>query len=334
MTTPASFSPFRRFYRRSFRVNPFIFILFATLWFVACKEGSTTDTPPVTQSVTLSKSSLPPSRIGESYAVWLEYPVSVISSANPSIPLHGTTEFVLLSKFKVEAGVLPTLDDSRLDSLPALLYAHRVLISVESDSIVGAEPKAPFIAGALTGSEHEGDATLTTSDDDALGSGFDMISASAMMWEPASSPGDYKGEFYFAKPPTATPQKGIEQLVALPLSWKYAVWSIDSGAQVRTTYLGSFTSAAGFDSQSSTDAIAFPGGRTPTDRSLPVTDLTTGSGNIIVTLEPQIVKAQQTVPFEAVILSGRIPMGTSSGVPFAVQNVSSTLPSVQVHVTR
>jgi hypothetical protein len=269
---------------------------------------------------------MPPSRTGEVYALWAEVPGNVAYS--DEVPLHGTSKSKLLSTFTVnDTGGIIGLDLAK--AAAAVTDRKTILdfeVSIERPDNIGDKSAAVFLSGDVTGSSSEGTATLTQADDHAFGDvDFTSITSVATLGSAAKTPAKDSGEVYLmnaTSPTNTSPGLMPPTLPFLEGTWRYAVWTVDSThTHPVFTFLGYVISPDAKDSKSAKDSYPYPGGKSPSDTALYLTDLTNGNCGVFLNLEPAVLAGDPTMPFTSWILWTRIPLGQPFFQPFPLANI-------------
>ncbi|MFI5263829.1 MAG: hypothetical protein ACHQM6_04885 [Candidatus Kapaibacterium sp.] len=291
------------------------------------------------QGVELTISGLYPSRAGESYALWLEFPKATAGGKQNQIQ-HANFVKVFVSAFRVNAdGTFTALDTTHLVARLGfpLALATYAIISVEKTDSIGALPRAAFIGGDVTGNAATGTATLRTTHPDALNYGFtDMTGAITLANAPGKPASDL--ELYLMRATSQTQTSAsINNLPLLPDNWAYALWAVDSSTKSLPPFniwYGTFISPNGVDSHPNDNHYNYPGGRFPADSTQPVYNLLSGKVTSMVTLEPSSGGERPAVPFGAIILRTTILSTTQGFSPIELTNVTSSFPTATITIHR
>ncbi|HYM20421.1 MAG TPA: hypothetical protein VEW28_05380 [Candidatus Kapabacteria bacterium] len=274
----------------------------------------------------------------EVYALWFEVPKSAAYSK--LIPLHGTNISKLVSTFTVDpSGAIVGFDTTGLAARIGLDYALiiRAELSVEHSDSIGSAPTAIFLVNEISGTKSTGNSTITALHPLAFTPDIAPITSVATLASSASTPNHYTGEVYLMNATDASnTSPGIGNFISILAPWQYGLWTIDSSVSPPAeTFLGYFSSPTGKDTKSTHDSYNYPGGRSPSDTTKPLFDLTTGKGYVLVNAEPPMENGKEpSVPFPAPILFGMIPAHRTSFTPFTIQNVTASLPTIDITIYR
>jgi hypothetical protein len=313
-------------------------LVFVLAVFIGCSDDPVTTT--TNKGIVLTVVNLAPSRIGETYALWVEYATSGIVGKNA--PQHGTSSLKMISTFDMDAsGNIIGLDTTNLEAklgfdLALIIHGQ---VSVEKVGDIGSAPRSPLMVGEVTGSSSTGKALLSVAHSEAIGFDFLGVTGKATFASPDYAPNDYKGELYLMNATRATSvSNGLDKLPPLPSTWKYAMWAVDSSTESHppfNIFYGFFSVPSGEDSNPNDNRFPYPGGRYPADTTLPVKDMVSGNQiNIYVSLEPSFATVRPAVPFGAIILHDVVPTGIAAYTPFVLTNVASKLPSGELVINR
>ncbi len=318
-------------------------ILLLASFMTGCSTSSV-DNPSNGQNVSMTIHGLYPSRTGESYALWFEFPKASAGKKNQI--QHGDFIKKLVSKFRVDSdGKISGFDTTGLTSKLgySLALATNASISVEKTDSIGAEPRAPFIAGDFSGTASTGNATLVTSHDDGLNYGFtDMAGAVTLANSPGNPATDLELYLMTATSPTQT-SASINNLPPLPEPWQYTLWAVDSSTKSLppfNIYYGTFASPVAIgsvppDSQPNDNHYPYPGGRYPADSTQPIYDLrSSGKVSVMMTVEPITNGIRPLTPFGAVILQTTILSSAQGFSPITLTNRSSQFPTAAITIHR
>ena len=150
------------------------------------------------------------------------------------------------------------------------------LVSIEKDTAQITTPSLQLWHGFFSG-----DSALKTAslDPSPLGN-FAALDGSLVFTTQSADTTAFVKEFYLAKSDSSKYSTSLQSLPVPASGWKYAIWAVDSNfTPPQYIYYGQFVLPTGHDSDSSKDALAFPGGFNNAPMNI-------GSGSIIVTLEP------------------------------------------------
>lgn len=279
------------------------------------------------------------------YVLWAEVP----ASSAPSPILHGTNKSVLLSSFTVnDTGGVIGLDLSKAESsvkaaspVNGLRAIFDIELSVERTDSVGTKPSSVFMATTITGTASKGIGTMTETDEEAFDSvAISKVEAFATLGSAVKTQKYDSGEVYLMKATSRTNATGGISPDPLPFqegNWQYAVWTIDSSHTFPVfTFLGYINSqtANSKDSKSSKDNYPFPGGKSPSDSSTVLLNLTKGRSGVLVNLEPNVLPGDPVKPFDLWILWGHITEGQQIFQPFPLVNIFRGKPSIEVTINR
>jgi hypothetical protein len=321
----------------------FCFILLFVCFSCGCSNTSMYSSPGG-QGISMTLSGLYPSRIGESYALWFEFPIQ--SAGRKGDPIqHGNFVHKIVSTFTVAGdGSIKGLDTSDLVTKLGypLKLATYAIISVEKSGSLDSEPRAEFLAADITGNESTGNATLKTTHIDALNYGFTDMSGSVTL---ANAPGKPAGdlELYLMNAASQTQTTaGIQNLPLLPEPWHYALWAVDSATKSLPpfniyygTFVTPFTSGSEPpDSKPEDNHYSYPGGRYPVDSTQSVYNLRSGSMSVMMTIEPITDGLRPQVPFGAIILRTTIPASAQGFSPIDLTNTAALFPTATITIHR
>lgn len=247
------------------RVSP-IYILLLTITLGTLISGCDSDEPPPCGSPNaiykvdfeFKVKNLRPLRDGESYSLWVR------PACDSVWRLASDTTF---NKFPVrDSTVIYGRFNSNL--LPEEIAEAMVTIELSTKPIT---PGIALLKGlisnrfGLLSMNHLGDFSKTT--------------GGVTFTSPSPDSDAYKHEFYLMKL-DGEPKASIAALPVLHSGWRYGIWVADYEFFPYHEFLyGLFDKAAGHDSDSASDAYAFPGGEKKQRLDVP-------TGRIIVTLEP------------------------------------------------
>ena len=318
-------------------------IVLLASFFAGCSNSSINNSQ-AGQGISMTVSGLYPSRAGESYALWLEFPVQ--TAGRKGFPVqHANFVHKLVSTFAVAGdGSITGLDTSGLDAKLGhpLKLATYAIISVEKSGSLDSEPRAEFLAADITGNESTGYATLKTTHIDALNYAFTDIAGSITL---ANAPGKPVNdlELYLMNATSQTQTSaGIKSLPLLPDPWHYALWIVDSATKSLppfNIYYGTFTAPYSIgsdppDSQPEDNHYTYPGGRYPEDSTKAVYDLRSGRIAVMMTIEPITDGTRPQVPFGAIILHTTIPSSAQAFSPIDLTNTAASFPTAAITIHR
>ncbi|MBS1904253.1 MAG: hypothetical protein JSS75_11160 [Bacteroidetes bacterium] len=312
-------------------------LMLAALAVIAGCKSTTTDPVTYTQAIGLSVRNFPPSRPGETYALWFGFPGGVAHAKTQSPQHSGTTKYRFVSRFTVDSyGKVHDFDTTGAAARIGYPFAlaEQADISVEIDTVINDTlPKAKLMVSDFTGTVHQGIASLTVNDDAALGYTFASF-AGGYTLTPSHGAGNGTDLYLMNATSAANAQASIADLPPLEEPWQYALWAVDSGSgQTKNYYYGTFSAASGPDSDPTNDAFAFPGGRIPGDTTTAALDLRNGTTSVYVTLEPGTTGMAPKLPFGVRLLGGVIPISAGFFTPTALKN-TVVLPTATVIVNR
>jgi hypothetical protein len=313
-----------------------LFFLLLLIGLNDCKNPATTTGP---QSIGFQFHNIPPNRPGEIYQLWIEVPKQGIIAKNNRQPQHGYVNTVPISTFTANAsGNIVGFDTTGMAKKLGLNYdlVVRAEVSVEKADSIGVAPSNDILIGDVTGTTNVGVAPLRATHVYVFGDSITTMAASATLASSPSTPQNAKGEVYLMSAISATTvAPGLIGAPELSAPWRYAMWSLDTIAGAPSyNFLGFFSTASGADSKSLNDHFPYPGGRTPDNISQPILDLTTGSGGILINVEPSIDGVNPTTPFPFTLFYGHISAGEVPFSPFALINVTSKLPTIDMTIDR
>jgi hypothetical protein len=138
-------------------------------------------------------------------------------------------------------------------------------------------PGATVLQSVITHTQDTAYATLTTTLPDA-----DKISGAVTFTSLSSDSTAFTREFYLLKFSGATAEQSLQNLPPPPAGFRYGLWAYNTDFFPPQQFLyGTFTTPVGNDDDTAGDEYPFPGG-------MKKVQLNSGSGLIIVTLEPML----------------------------------------------
>ena len=236
---------------------PLLLLLGLALGLSSCGNDTAPTTPPNTKSSdSIFHFQLPVANLHkldpayEQYVLWLK------------IKTNGTavwTAFKLTTPYLGNSDSLKWLSDLILHiSLDSIV---RVALSIEPP-VIPAVPSSKLIAGTFVGGTSN-TAVLTASDSDGAGD-YSSATGSVLFTTKSSDTNWAKSEFYLMRVNNGTSTASVQNLPVPRAGWVYALWVLDSNYYpLHKFFYGSFTDAAGPDSDPTNDEYPFPGGYKP-----------------------------------------------------------------------
>lgn len=320
------------------KITPYILLL--SCLFCGC-SNTTTYTSPSGQGISMTLAGLYPSRAGESYALWLEFPKNAIGNKQNQIQHSGSIR-KLVSVFRVSSdGSVTGMDTTNLVvklGFP-LALANHAIISVERTDSIGSTSRAAFLGGDITGDVSTGTSTLQASNDDGLNFGFTTLQAAATLANAPGKPANELELYLMHATSQVQTSPSINSLPLLPDPWHYALWAVDSSVKTLppfNIYYGTFILPGGIppDSKPEDNHYNYPGGRYPADSTKPCYDLHSGRVAVMMTLEPIADGVRPATPFGAIILQTTIPATAQGFSPIDLTNIAALFPTVSLIIHR
>lgn len=262
------------------------------------------DNDPATRTLSLSLAGLEPLGGGYVYEGWLIVGGSPVSAG----------------RFSIDGSGLPvpaTFTVSEADAAAATKY----VLTIEPGTGDDPAPSATKVLGGTFGAT--GEATLSTSDSDALSTDFASAAGTFFLATPTSAATDDETQGIWWITP-GTPNAPGLTLPTLPAGWVYEGWVVGAAGPVST---GTFSDVAAADSDgggpaAGTDSPAppFPG----QDFVDPATDLSSGY-MAVISVEPS--PDDSDAPFAIKPLGGSIGSDVAPTTQMVNNNAASTLPS-------
>jgi hypothetical protein len=302
------------------KLNLSLALILVFLGISSCTSQPVDITPPAVSGKALiyefDAANLRHLRTGEYYMLWLK---SDTSSAWKRAAVFPETS--------LRQGDSTTIIRS-ISFTPRSAVVYSALVSVEIDTN-SSVPTTSLISSSVPLNTTQKSFQLTTVGGSGVG-GFNALSGVATFTTKSVDTTRAQHEFYLMTLLGATPSASLANLPTPPANWHYAVWVIDSGfVPHHLFFYGAFAEATGFDSDSTHDTYAFPGGYEP-----PM--LAGTGGSITVTLEPDHFSGRlaSVGPSPFNLLQGSLPAYISNRDILNLSNVSATgLPSGKLILT-
>ena len=185
------------------------------------------------------------------YELWFSYPEDIVSGKRNAVQ-HGDALFVSMGKFMIDSdGTMKGLDRGAASfTIPAGFNPGLLIdaiVTVESSADTDDDPSGRFLAGAFTGTEREGFASLKMSGSDAFGQAFDTVTANLKavyrLRTPSSSATDDETQGIWFIDLNGKPSIGLK---AQPINlenenWTYESWvTKEHGGSIEYISLGTF----------------------------------------------------------------------------------------------
>lgn len=279
------------------------FLVLSTAIF-ACKNDDDDDDEPQKETLTLNITGLEALGTSYKYEGW--------------IVVNGTPKSTGIFTVNSNGDLAPT---TFMVNSSDLANATEFIVTIEPSPDGDPDPaNTKILSGDFSGSS----ANLTT---DIVGDFTDATGKFILATPTTAATDDENSGVWFLDPSSGTPIAGLSNLPTLPAGWIFEGWAVIEGTPVTT---GTFSSETGADNEAPYSGTEpgppFPGEDFINDAPAGLTFPTDLSGDVIVvTIEP--VPDNSDGPFTLKPLSGNVPSGATTQVPYAMSNQSGTFPT-------